>query len=268
MTVDSKVLRVIPFFRDLPESRLERVSECFRVVRLPAGESIFHYGESASSMYFVCEGAVELYQENSTGERFVLEECGEGAFFGEVSMFGSGRRTASGLVVRDLLALELDKQHLLEFLEFCPEASLNIMSLMATRLSTSGDRLRQTVTRNPAEVIEANSTGFERIADQIAVFSGSPSFLVVHTVVYGGWIAVNELMGRRAFDPFPFLLLDIVAAMEAIFLSCFVLMSQSRQAVKDRLRSEVEYEVNVAAERQVNQLHKKLDDVLVELRSK
>ena len=211
---------------------------------------------------------MELYQENSTGERFVLEECGEGSFFGEVSLFGAGHRTASGLVVRDLLSLELDKEHVLEFLRTCPEASQNILSQMAARLGTSGDRLRQTVTRNPAQVIEATSTRFERVADRMAGFSGSPSFLVVHTVWYGGWIVVNLLLGRGAFDPFPFLLLDIIAAMEAIFLSCFVLMSQSRQAAKDRLRSEIEYEVNVVAERQVNRLHKKMDDLLAELRGK
>jgi CRP/FNR family cyclic AMP-dependent transcriptional regulator len=217
-------------------------------------------------MFFVCEGAVELYQENSTGERFVLEECGEGSFFGEVSLFGTGRRAASGLVVRDLLALELEKLHVLEFLETCPEASFSISSEMAARLSTSSDRLRQTVTRNPVQVIEESSNLFEHFADYMAAFSGSVAFLIVHTVVYGGWIAVNLLLGKHAFDKFPFLLLDIIAAMEAIFLSCFVLMSQSRQAAKDRLRSEIEYEVNVASERQINQLHKKIDDLAAELR--
>jgi uncharacterized membrane protein len=266
MIVDSKALRMIPFFADLPEDRLERVSGCFSVVRLPAGSRLFRHGEQASSMYFVCEGAVELYQENATGERFVLEECAAGSFFGEVSLFGMGRRTATGVVVRDLLSLELEKRHVLEFLETCPEASLQIISQMAARLTTSGDRLRQTATRNPIKEIEATSSGFARFADKIAEFSGSASFLVVHTVVYGGWIAVNLLLRKRAFDPFPFLLLDIIAAMEAIFLSCFVLMSQSRQGAKDRLRSEIEYDVNVAAERQVNQLHKKIDDLLSELR--
>jgi uncharacterized membrane protein len=268
MVVDTQALRVIPFFAELPRDRLERIAHCFRIVRMPAGSYLFRDGEKAGSMFFVCEGAVELYQENSTGERFVLEECGEGSFFGEVSLFGAGRRTATGRVIRDLVSLELDKPHVMEFLETCPEASQNIISQMAARLSTSGDHLRQTATRNPTKVIEESSTTFERIADGIAVFSGSPAFLIVHAVVYGGWIAVNLLMGRHAFDPFPFLLLDIVAAMEAIFLSCFVLMSQSRQAAKDRLRSEIEYEVNVAAERQVNQLHKKVDEVLLELRTK
>jgi uncharacterized membrane protein len=266
MVVDSKALRKIPFFAGLPEDRLERVAGCCRVVDLAPGSEIFRRGQNAASMFFVCEGAVELFQENSTGERFILEECCEGSFFGEVSLFGAGHRTATGLVVRHLLALELQKHHLLEFLETCPEASLNIMAQMAARLTTSGDRLQQTVTRNPIQVIEDTSTRLERISDQIAIFSGSVAFLVVHAVVYGGWIAVNLLMGKRAFDPFPFLLLDIVLAMEAIFLSCFVLMSQSRQGAKDRLRSEIEYEVNVAAERQVNQLHKKLDELAVELR--
>lgn len=266
MVVDSKALRLMPFFADLPEDRVERVSGCFRVVRLKAGSVMFKRGETASSMFFVCEGAVELFQENSTGERFVLEECGEGSFFGEVSLFTAGVRTATGLVVRDLLALELEKPHVVEFLENCPEASLSVISQMASRLAASGDRLQQTATRNPTKVIEDNSSVLEKMADRIALFSGSVSFLIVHAVVYGGWIAVNLLMGKHAFDPFPFLLLDIVLAMEAIFLSCFVLMSQSRQAAKDRLRSEIEYEVNVAAERQVNQLHKKLDDLLVELR--
>ena len=98
----------------------------------------------------------------------------------------------------------------------------------------------------------------ERIADAIAAFSGSISFLLLHAVWFALWIGWNTL-GPHHFDPFPFGLLTMVVSLEAIFLSVFVLISQSRQAAKERVRSDIEYDVNVKAEMEVAALHEKLD---------
>jgi uncharacterized membrane protein len=121
------------------------------------------------------------------------------------------------------------------------------------------------VARNVNEEVEQHSTVIQRIADWLAWFSGSIMFLVIHAVWFITWVSLNTLIlprdtnGERGFDPFPFGLLTMIVSLEAIFLSCFVLISANRQAEKDKVRSDIEYEVNIKAELEVAHLHEKTD---------
>jgi uncharacterized membrane protein len=130
-----------------------------------------------------------------------------------------------------------------------------------TSLTRKADELLRTrVSRNVNEEMEVHSTILQRIADWLAWFSGSMPFLISHTVWFITWISLNTMILRdKAFDPFPFGLLTMIVSLEAIFLACFVLISQNRQAQKDKVRADIEYEVNIKAELEVAHLHEKTD---------
>ena len=127
---------------------------------------------------------------------------------------------------------------------------------------TADELIRTRVSRNANEEVVVHATPLQRVADGIAWFSGSMSFLFINAAWFAVWIAINTFsLGIPAFDPYPFGLLTMILSIEAIFLSCFVLISQSRQAEKDRVRSDIEYEVNIKAELEVAHLHEKVDRI-------
>jgi len=139
---------------------------------------------------------------------------------------------------------------------------------MGQRIRQSGEVIRRRVSRNVNEETEDKRTMVEKAADWIAEFSGSIPFLFIHVVVFALWIALNTLPIFLHFDPFPFGLLTMVVSLEAIILSVFVLLSQNRQIVKDHVRSDIEYEVNLKAELEVAQLHEKVDHLQAEILSR
>jgi uncharacterized membrane protein len=100
----------------------------------------------------------------------------------------------------------------------------------------------------------------QRVADWIAAFSGSMSFLVGNALWFSAWIWLN-VSGTWRFDPFPFGLLTMIVSLQAIFLSIFVLLAQNRQAAKDHVRDDIEYEINVKAELEVAHLHDSVDEL-------
>lgn len=138
-----------------------------------------------------------------------------------------------------------------------------MLSIVGGRLRDTSNRLRHTASRNVNDQIPDARSGVQRAADWIAEFSGSMSFLLLNMSIFFAWIVINMNLvpGIRAFDPFPFGLLTMAVSLEAIFLSIFVLISQNRQAAKDRIRSDIEYDVNLKAELEIAQLHEKVDDM-------
>jgi uncharacterized membrane protein len=138
---------------------------------------------------------------------------------------------------------------------------MDVLGVIGRRLREADKLLGVRPRFSPNEAVEDRITWVERIADVAADFSGRFSFLIVHAIWFAVWIALNvELVpGMAPFDPFPFGLLTMIVSLEAIFLSCMVLISQNRSAVKERIRSDVEYEANIRAGLEVTQLHVKMD---------
>jgi CRP/FNR family transcriptional regulator, cyclic AMP receptor protein len=260
------ILATAPLFQRLSASEradLERVLER-RVC--PVGEQIFAISEPGDSLYIVGSGMVELFVKDDAGSKIVLTVCGQGEVFGELSLFDGGPRTASAVALEETTLLVLDRDELLEFLQHHPAAALDLLTTMGQRIRTTDAILRRRVSRNINEEMEVRSTTAEKIADVIAAFSGSITFLVVNAVWFLAWIVWNTApFGQRTFDPYPFGFLTMVVSLEAIFLSIFVLVSQNRQAAKDRLRAEAEYEVNLKAELEIRQLHEKMDFLAEEM---
>ncbi|HEY3571093.1 MAG TPA: DUF1003 domain-containing protein [Thermoanaerobaculia bacterium] len=263
MATDVALLAGVPFFQYLDDEEREVLAQQLDVVRLPKGETVFHVDDPGGILYVIRQGCVEVFLKDDTGERIVLEAPGPGEVFGELSFLDGGARSASVVVTEDLEALAVDRDDLNHLFRTHPEAGLDIIAAMGKRLRRSVDLLRHTASRNVNEEAEDRRTTVERWADWIAEFSGSISFLMLHVVFFAVWILlnVNWLPGWKPpmFDPFPFGLLTMVVSLEAIILSVFVLLSQNRQAAKDRVRGDIEYEVNLKAELEVAELHQKID---------
>ncbi len=253
------LLAEVPLFQLLDPDARSALAQMMEQARFPAGSAIFQEGEPGDRMYVVCAGRVELATTDKLGQRLVLTTAARGDLFGEMSLLDHGARNARATVLEDAELLVLERAALVEFVRRCPEAALDMMAVMGGRVRATTDRLRQTATRNANEETEAKLTLLERITDAIAAFSGSLAFLALHAVWFALWIGLNTIPGLPAFDPFPFGLLTMCVSLEAIFLAVIVLLSQNRQSAKDRIRADVDYEVNLKAELEVSHLHDKVD---------
>ena len=262
MSADANLLAEVPLFNLLDDEERAALAAHLDVVKFPAGHVIFNYGEPGDAIYVVRSGEAELSFKNDTGEKIVLENAVAGDFFGELSFLDSGSRSATVLVTQDMEALLMDRGDLDVFLRKHPAAALDLLTALGKRLRRTSEMLRHTATRNVNEETVDKRTLVQKTADWIAEFSGSIAFLVIHIVLFAAWILINTKAPEAwRFDPYPFNFLTMCVSLEAIFLSVFVLLSQNRQAVKDRVRADIEYDVNLRAELEIAQLHEKIDSL-------
>ncbi len=270
MPAEADLLKEVPLFQLLGDADRTQLAEQLEVVQYSAGAPIFSVGDPGDAIYVINSGKVEVFFKNDTGERIVLETAVRGDFFGELSLLDQGGRSASVVAVDDTETLRLDRDALERFLRSHPQAAMDLLAAMGRRLRVSADRLRHTATRNVNEEIEDRRTWVQKSADWIAEFAGSITFLLLHVVWFGAWLGLNtfHVPGIAQFDPFPFGFLTLTVSLEAIFLSVFVLLSQNRQTAKDRVRSDVEYDVNLKAELEICQLHEKVDRLNSEVLSR
>jgi len=275
MAAEAALLAEVPFFAFLDEEERATLASQMDMVRHPAGHLLFTVGDPGDSLYVIRSGAVEAFVRNDTGQRIVLETAGPKDFFGEMSLLDGGPRTASVVVSEDLEALRVDRGDIQRLLEKHPTAAIDLLTAMGRRLRQTGELLRHTASRNVNREAEDTRGQVQRIADWIAEFSGSLTFLNLHLLFFFAWIVLNTewirglgwswLAPATGFDPFPYGLLTMSVSLEAIVLSVFVLLSQNRQVAKDRIRSDIEYDVNLKAELEVAHLHEKVDRLTAEL---
>jgi uncharacterized membrane protein len=268
MSVDATLLIDVPLFSALgPQERIS-LAERLRTTKSPAGTQLFNYGDPGHSLYIVREGEVEIFFKNDTGERIVLERARPGDFFGEISLLDGGPRTASAVVTQDLDAVVVDRADLDEFVRARPQAALHLLEATGRRLRETNRLLRHSVSRDINDETEDKRTRVMRIADWISEFSGSLEFLFIHCGLFFVWIVLNVGPLGRTFlggwDPFPYGLLTMCVSLEAIILSVFVLLSQNRQVARDRVRNDIEYQVNLKAELEIGHLHEKVDQLHAE----
>ncbi len=271
MKPESDLLKEVSLFQLLGDEERVELAGQLELERFRAGQTLFNIGDPGEALYLVRSGEVEVFFKNHTGERIVLEVVTAGGFFGELSLLDRGSRSASVIATQDTETLRLNRSELEKFIVSRPQAAMGLLTAMSRRLRASSERLRQTATRNVNEETEDNRTRVQKAADWIAEFAGSITFLMIHVVWFTVWMVINsvKLPILPQFDPFPFGFLTLAVSLEAIFLSVFVLLSQNRQVAKDRIRSDIEYDVNLKAELEIVQLHEKMDrltsDVLLRL---
>lgn len=260
MPCDPIFLSNITMFELLNESDRIALAAVVDELTVPAGHTLFQAGDPGDSLFIVRSGDIELFIKDTAGQKIVLTTAGPGDMFGELAMLDTGPRTATALALAESEVLVLDRDDLVLLFQRQPEAALHMLAALSGLTRKADELLRTRVSRNVNEEMEDHSNFLQRIADWLAWFSGSMPFLISHTIWFAIWISLNTLiLGSRAFDPFPFGLLTMIVSLEAIFLACFVLISQNRQAEKDKVRSDIEYEVNIKAELEVAHLHEKTD---------
>ena len=269
MPTNAEILAGVPLFSRLDPDERALLAQRLDQVHFPAGKVIYQAGDPGDALYIVTAGRAEMSFKNDTGDRIVLELCGPGDFFGETSLIDGGPRTASANVTEALEAVVVDRGDLDEFLRLRPDAAMDLLSAAGRRLREITLLLRHTASRNVDEVAEDRRTTVMKVADWISGFSGSIPFLVIHLVLFAAWIGLNTGPLKRTaagnWDPFPFGLLTMVVSLEAIILSVFVLLSQNRQAARDSLRNQVQYDVNLKAELEIAHLHEKVDRMHAEI---
>jgi len=262
MPCDPIYLANIQMFELLNEGDRVALAAVVDELSVPAGHTLFQAGDPGDSLFIVRSGQIELFIKDTAGQRIVLTTSEAGDMFGELAMLDTGPRTATALALTDSEVLVLDRDDLVLLFQRQPEAALHMLAALSGLTRKADELLRTRVSRNVNEEMEVHSTALLRIADWIAWFSGSMPFLILNGGWFIIWIALNTLpLGVPAFDPYPFGLLTMIVSLEAIFLSCFVLISQNRQAQKDKVRADIEYEVNIKAELEIAHLHEKTDRI-------
>jgi uncharacterized membrane protein len=262
MPCDPSFLDNITMFEHLSDEDQLALAKVIDELNVPEGQPLFQAGDPGESLFIVRVGEIELFIKDTVGQKIVLTTAGPGDMFGELAMLDSGPRTATALALSDAEVLVLDRDDLVLLFQRKPEAALHMLAALSGLTRKADALLRTRVSRNVNEEMEVHSTALQRIADWIAWFSGSMPFLILNGGWFIIWIALNELpLGLPAFDPYPFGLLTMIVSLEAIFLSCFVLISQNRQAQKDKVRADIEYEVNIKAELEIAHLHEKTDHI-------
>jgi CRP/FNR family cyclic AMP-dependent transcriptional regulator len=269
MSVDPASLEGVEFFEFLDGEDRRALAEVVDLVRLGGGETLFRAGDPGESLYLVRSGEVELSIQDNVGQKITLDTARAGDFFGEIALLDEESRTATAVALAETELIELDRGDLLLLFSKKPDAALHMLAAMGRMTRKADALLRQRVSRNVNEEVEERLTFVQRIADWLAWFSGSMLFLLIHAVWFGAWIALNvgilNIPGLSGFDPFPFGLLTMIVSLEAIFLSTFVLISANRQTEKDKVRGDIEYEVNIKAEMEVAYLHDKADHLHEEM---
>ncbi len=269
MSDTAALLAEVPLFALLSDADRSVLAGQIDVERHKAGHTLFDYGDPGDSMMVVVKGEVELFVKNKTGERTLLETVTPGELFGEITLLDEGPRTATASCKTDVELLVVDRHDLDELFRINPSSALTLLAATGRRLRATATFIRNTATRNENEIVEDKRTSVMKAADWIADFSGSIPFLVLHVGIFFIWIILNvHVLPFGNFDPFPFGLLTMVVSLEAIILSVFVLLSQNRQIERERVRADIEYDVNLKAELQIQQLHEKLDLMSAQLQKR
>ena len=266
MPCEATMLADVELFEHLNDDDRASLAEAIDVRELAAGDTLFKSGEPGEALYVVRSGEIELFIKDTAGQRIALALVGAGEMFGELALLDRGPRTATAIAMSDTELLELDRDDLLLLFQRSPAAALRLLAAMGRMTRKADELLKTRVSRNANEEVEEHTTWLQRTVDWISWFSGSMWFLAFTAIWFTAWIVVNMVqLGVPQFDPYPFGLLTMITSLEAIFLSCFVLISQNRQAEKDRVRSDIEYEVNIKAELEVAHLHEKTDRIYAEM---
>jgi uncharacterized membrane protein len=252
-------------FELLDHQELASLAQQLDIEHYVPNQVIFTAGEEGGEMYLVQKGRVEIFMRDKSHERIVLDVVERGEIFGELSLLDDQPRSASSKALDDTTLIVIDRDDLLALIKVHPAAALDMMAMLGKRIRATDLLVRnRVVARNVNEEIEEEKLSLgTRLSDLLTRVAGDIRFVYANLLWFGIWIIWNSgvIPGVQQFDPFPYGLLTMIVSLEAIFLSLFVLISQNRQAERDRLRNEIEYEVNVKAELEIRELHDHLEEV-------
>lgn len=270
MPSTTEFLSQVPFFCAFSQGQLAEIEPLLKRKIIPEGVSLFLSGDPGDSLYIVKRGRVEIFVRDTTGRKVTLTIAVEGEIFGELSLLDKGPRSASAVTMEESELIWLEHDDFERLLENNPNLIPALLGVLGQRLRQADSLLRGHTVANVNEVAERKLSILQKAAARIADSTGSVGFLLANIVFFAFWIIWNIgiIPGLTPIDPFPFGLLTMSVSLEAIFLSIIVLLAQNLQGSLDRIRGDLEYEVNLKAELEIAHLHTKVDLMHAEILSR
>lgn len=258
MPCNADELRHVPLFELLDEDELHVLSAQVEKRQFAARQRIFKAGDPPGHAYVVISGSVRVTTTDEDQQEVVVDEPKHGDLFGFASMMAETEHMASAMAMEETECLEIGRDDIASLLEKRPAAGMDMLTVQARQFHAAQMLVRSRASRNPNEMIEEQSTFGDRIADSVAKFGGSWNFIIWFAIVLVVYSAANVFLGSQAWDPYPFILLNLFLSMLAAIQAPVIMMSQNRQDTKDRLRSELDFDVNRRAESEIQSLSHRL----------
>jgi uncharacterized membrane protein len=256
-------LREVPLFSEMDEQEVAGIRAIMDEMKFKPGHVIIREGDIGDLFYIITEGYAEVFLHDANGSDVILHVAGPGDFFGELSMLTNEPRTARVRAIDHLTTLVLERDDFFNFLRTHTNAAIDVLVELGGRLHENDLVLRRMVSRNVNEVEEEQLTLGQRVADKVADMIGSWPFIIIQTAILTVWIILNFTAWIKHWDPYPFILLNLMLSFQAAYSGPVIMMSQNRQAAKDRLAAEIDHQVNTKAELEINNLIRRLDELQI-----
>lgn len=257
MTLEA--LRSVPLFASLDDHAAKELRSLLREKTVPQNTALFHQGDQGNAMYLIESGRVRISIRDEDEQELTLAELAQGDFFGEMSIIDGRQRSADARVLEEARLAVLSRDDFLRFVRTKPDVALEMLSALTDRLRRTDELLRSRVSRNANEEEEARMTLADRAADLIAEFGGSWKFIGVSMGFIVFWIVFNSFVLARGIDPAPYQMLNLGLAIIAGMQAPIIMMSQNRQGLKDRLRADLDFQVNLKNELSLAEVLRRLD---------
>ena len=259
MACNPEALKHVPLFALLDEEETAVLAGQVELKKFAPRQRIYKTGESSGQAYVMVTGRVRVTTVDEDNQEVVVDEPAHGEFFGFASMLEQTPHQTTAIALEDTECLEVTRHSIAVLLQRKPLAGMDMLTVLGRQFHAAQQLVRLRASRNPNEVIEKEATLGERVSDSVARFGGSWVFITTFLILSTIYIAVNVFLRRTAWDPYPFILLNLFLSMLAAIQAPVIMMSQNRQDTKDRLRSELDFDVNRRAESEIQGLARKLN---------
>jgi uncharacterized membrane protein len=259
MACNPEVLRHVPLFALLDDEEAAVLAAQVELKQFAPRQRIYKTGEQSPQAYVMVSGRVRVTTVDDDNQEVVVDEPTHGEFFGFASMLDQTPHQTTAVAIEQSDCLEVSRDDIAVLLSRKPMAGMDMLRVLGRQFHGAQQLVRTRAMRNPNEVIEQRATIGERIADNVAKFGGSWTFIITFLVILVIYTAINVHLGLSAWDPYPFILLNLFLSMLAAIQAPVIMMSQNRQDAKDRLRGELDYDVNRRSEAEIQGLARKLN---------
>ena len=259
MSCNPEVLRHVPLFSLLDEEETAVLANQVELKTFAQRQRIYKMGDTSGRAYIVVSGRVRVSTVDQDHQEIVIDEPSHGEFFGFASMLEQTPHQTEAQAIDEAVCIEVDREDIAVLLKRKPLAGMDMLQILGRQFHASQQLVRLRANRHPNEIIEEDATFGERVADSVAGFGGSWTFIIAAVLGLIIYVTLAASLGKRSWDPYPFILLNLFLSMLAAIQAPIIMMSQNRQDTKDRLRGELDYDVNRRAEAEIQGLARKLN---------
>jgi CRP/FNR family transcriptional regulator, cyclic AMP receptor protein len=259
MACNPDVLKDVPLFSLLDSDETDVLAQQVEVKKFAPRQHIYKIGDAGTHAYVVVSGTVRVTTIDEDQQEVVVDEPTCGEFFGFASMLEQTPHQTSAVAVDEAVCIEVDRRDITTLIERKPHAGMDMLTVLGGQFHASQHLVRLRANRNANDMIEQEMTPGERIADAVAAFGGSWTFILSFLTVLVIYASINIFLKKAAWDPYPFILLNLFLSMLAAIQAPIIMMSQNRQDTKDRIRGELDFDVNRRAESEIQGVANKLN---------